>query len=159
MAASWTPWSRTLQRAAVSGTVASFVSTLALAALGRRETGAPLAPINAVSHWYWGREAARQDGASLKYTLPGYLTHHGAAVFWAVAFERLFGRASERNPATALATGAAVAALAAAVDYTITPKRLTPGYEERLSVPALALVYAAFGVGLALTEMTRGLRR
>jgi hypothetical protein len=159
MAASWTPWSRTLQRAAVSGTVASIVSTLALAALGRREAGAALAPINAVSHWFWGRRAARQDGASLKYTVPGYLTHHGAAIFWALAFERLFGRRGERDPATALATGAAVAALAAAVDYTITPKRLTPGFEERLSVPSLVVVYAAFGVGLALTEMTRGMRR
>jgi hypothetical protein len=159
MAASWTPWSRTLERAAISGTVASLVSTLALAAFGHRENRAPLAPINAVSHWYWGRRAARQDGASVKYTLPGYLTHHGAAILWAVVFERMFGRRARRDPAAALATGATVATLAAAVDYTITPKRLTPGFEERLSVPALVAVYAAFGLGLALTEMTRGLRR
>jgi hypothetical protein len=53
----------------------------------------------------------------------------------------------------------AVATLAAAVDYTITPKRLTPGFEKRLPIPSLAVVYAAFGVGLALTEMTRGGRR
>lgn len=159
MAASWTPWSRTLQRAAVSGTVASALSTLTLAALGRRESGAALAPINAVSHWYWGRKATRQDGATVKYTLPGYLTHHAAAIFWAVIFERLFGRRARRDPAAALATGATVATLAATVDYTITPKRLTPGYEERLSIPSLVVVYAAFGVGLALTEMTRGWRR
>lgn len=159
MAASWTPWSRTLQRAAISGTVASVLSTLTLAALGRREAGAALAPINAVSHWYWGRKATRQDAASLQYTVPGYLTHHGASIFWALIFERLFGRRARRDPATALATGATVATLAAAVDYTVTPKRLTPGYEHRLSVPSLVAVYAAFGVGLALTEMTRGWRR
>jgi hypothetical protein len=159
MAASWTPWSRTLQRAAISGTVASLVSTLTLAALGRRESGSALGPINAVSHWYWGRRAARQDGASLKYTLPGYLTHHGASVFWAVMFERLFAHRARRDPATALATGATVATLAAAIDYTITPKRLTPGYEARLSIPSLVVVYAAFAVGLALTEVTRGRRR
>ena len=159
MAASWTPWSRTLQRAAISGTVASLVSTLTLAALGRRESGSALGPINAVSHWYWGRRATRQDGASLKYTLPGYLTHHGASVFWAVIFERLFGHRPRRDPVAALATGATVATLAAVIDYTITPKRLTPGYEERLSIPSLVVVYTAFAVGLALTEVTRGRRR
>ena len=159
MAASWTPWSRSLQRAAISGTVASVLSTLTLAALGRLESGAALGPINAVSHWYWGRKAMRQDDASVKYTVPGYLTHHGASIFWAVIFERLFDRRDRRDPPSALATGATVAALAAAVDYTITPKRLTPGYEERLSIPSLVVVYAAFGVGLALMEMTRGWRR
>ncbi|MGZ9032423.1 MAG: hypothetical protein ACXW2G_13690 [Burkholderiaceae bacterium] len=159
MAASWTPWSRTLQRAAVSGTVASVLSTLTLAALGWRESDAALGPINAVSHWYWGRKAMRQDDASLRYTVPGYLTHHGASIFWAVIFERLFARRARRDPATALATGATVATLAATVDYTITPKRLTPGYEARLSIPSLVIVYAAFGAGLALTEMTRGWRR
>ncbi len=158
MAASWIPWSRTLERAAVSGTVASVLSTLTLAALGHVKSGSALAPINAVSHWYWGDRAARQDDASVKYTLPGYLTHHGASVFWAVVFERLFGRRARKDPGTALATGMTVATLAATVDYTITPKRLTPGYEKRLPVPSLVVVYAAFGLGLALTEMTRGLR-
>ena len=158
MAASWTPWSRTLERAAISGTVASVLSTLTLAALGTRE-GSALGPINAVSHWYWGPRAEHKDGATVKYTLPGYLTHHGASIFWAVVFERLFGHRARRDAATALATGATVATLAAAVDYTITPKRLTPGFEKRLSVPSLVVVYAAFGVGLALTEVTRGWRR
>ena len=156
MAASWSPWSRTLERAAISGTVAAVLSTLTLAILGRRESGSAVAPINAVSHWYWGRRAARQDGATLKYTLPGYLTHHAASIFWAVLFERLFARPAQRDPATALARGVTVAAIAAAVDYTITPRRLTPGYEARLSVPSLVAVYAAFGVGLALTGMARG---
>lgn len=159
MAASWTPWSRTLERAAISGTVASVLSTVALTALGKRESGSAFGPINAVSHWYWGERAAHKDGATVKYTLPGYLTHHGASVFWALVFERLFGRRARRDAGTALATGATVATLAAVVDYTITPKRLTPGYEKRLSVPSLVVVYAAFGVGLALTEMTRGWRR
>jgi hypothetical protein len=159
MAASWTPWSRTLQRAAISGSVASVLSTLTLAVLGRREAGSAPAPINAVSHWFWGERAARQDGLSLRYTLAGYLTHHAAAIFWALFFERLFGRRTQRDPATALATGAAVATLAAVVDYTITPKRLTPGYEKRLSPPSLVVVYTAFAIGLALTGMTRGLRR
>jgi hypothetical protein len=65
----------------------------------------------------------------------------------------------EHRPTTALATGAAVATLAATVDYTITPKRLTPGFEARLPVPSLVAVYAAFAIGLALAEITRGQRR
>lgn len=156
MPVAYIPWSRTIARAMLSGSAAALVSSLALALAGRREAGSALAPINAVSHWYWGKRAQRQDGASAKYTLMGYLTHHAASIFWALFFERLIGR--RRTPANALASGAAVATLAAAVDYTITPKRLTPGYEARLSVPALVTVYAAFALGLALTKVTRGVR-
>ncbi len=158
MAASWTPWSRTVQRAAISGTAAAILSAFALAVLGRREAGSAVAPINAVSHWYWGRRAARQDEPSAKYTLVGFLTHHAASVFWALLFERAFGRIARRRPSSALASGATVAALAAVIDYTVTPKRFTPGYEARLSPPSLAVVYAAFAAGLALTEIMRGAR-
>jgi hypothetical protein len=41
-----------------------------------------------------------------------------------------------------------VTAGAYVVDYHLVPKRLTPGFEERLSPGALALVYAALGVSL-----------
>jgi hypothetical protein len=44
-----------------------------------------------------------------------------------------------------------VATLACVVDCTVTPPRLTPGYEKRLSRRSLALVYLAFGAGLAAT--------
>jgi hypothetical protein len=43
---------------------------------------------------------------------------------------------------------AAVATLANIVDYKLTPKRLTPGFEKHLSRGSLALVYTAFGLGL-----------
>ena len=46
------------------------------------------------------------------------------------------------------AESAATSALACTVDYTITPKRLTPGYELRLSKPSMAAVYVAFAAGL-----------
>ena len=159
MPSSQTPWRRTLGRAAISGSLAAVASTLALVVLGRLASGSGYGPNNAVSHWLWGKRATRQDGPSAKYTLLGYLTHHGAAIFWALLFERLFARRAHGTPSSALATGATVATLAAAVDYTITPKRLTPGFEERLSVASLVAVFAAFGAGLALREMTRGLRR
>jgi hypothetical protein len=157
MPVAFTPWSHTVARALLSGTTAALVSSLALAVAGRREAGSALAPINAVSHWFWGRRAQRQDGPSAKYTLLGFLTHHAASIFWALFFERLLG--PRRAPISALASGTAIATLAAAVDYTITPKRLTPGYEARLSPPALVAVYAAFALGLALTGAARGMQR
>jgi hypothetical protein len=43
-----------------------------------------------------------------------------------------------------------VTALAAVVDLAIVPKRLTPGFEQRLTRPSITLVYAGFAVGLAL---------
>jgi hypothetical protein len=143
---------------ALSGSVASIVSTLALTLLGRRDAGRATAPINAVSHWYWDTEALRNGQPSLKYTLPGYLTHHAASIFWAVAYERGFGQAARRSPAGALGAASTVAAFAALVDFTLTPRRFTPGFEHRLTKPSLVLVYGAFALGLALTDIG-GLRR
>ena len=53
----------------------------------------------------------------------------------------------------ALAASAAASAVACFTDYQLTPKRLPPGYEKRLSRPALALVYGTFAVGLAAGAM------
>lgn len=143
-------WTGAARNAAVSGSVAALASTAALAAAGRVETGSFVAPTNAISHWFHGARAARHDEASVRHTLVGYATHHAASVFWAAVFERLFGRRTRRgDPLAAVGGGLAVAALACFVDYRLTPKRLQPGYEMRLSRPALAAVYAMFGLGLA----------
>jgi hypothetical protein len=78
-------------------------------------------------------------------------------VFWAYCFERLF--ASRRRHVTVpvlLTEAAAMSAIACAVDYTITPKRFTPGYELRLSRPSLLVVYVAFAGGLALGSLLLG---
>lgn len=40
--------------------------------------------------------------------------------------------------------------MAAAVDFVMTPKRFTPGFEKRLSVRGLVWVYAGFALGVAL---------
>jgi len=148
------PWKTALQRGLVGGATSSLLSTAALAALGKRETGSGYAPTNAVSHWIWGEKAARHDGPSARYTLPGYLIHHGSATFWSVIVERLCGGLLDRkNPALTLGVGTAASAVACFADYQLTPQRLRPGYEKRLSRPALALVYGSFGVGLALGAM------
>jgi len=143
--------SRELRRALVRGSGAGLASMLALAACSRRETGSSLAGVNAVSHWAWGDLDARRDGFSWKHTIVGGLTHEAASVFWAFCFDRLF--ASRRvAPAITRLVGetAAMSALACAVDYTITPKRFTPGYEIRLTKRSLVGVYVAFAAGLAI---------
>lgn len=137
--------------ALVAGSLASLLSTCVLAWAGRRESGSAAAPLNAVSHWYWGDEALRRDDTGLAHTATGYATHHVASVFWA----GLFALACRRQPALrstkgALLGGAATSALACFVDFQLTPKRFTPGFEHRLSKPALAGAYAAFALGLAL---------
>lgn len=153
-------WRRAAADALVSGSIASVASTLALAALGRREAGSAFAPTNATSHWIHGDEAARRDDPSLSHTAVGYAIHHGASLFWATFYERWFGERRNRGDVpAALLGGAAVAALACFVDYRLTPRRLQPGYEMRLSRPALALVYGAFGAGLAASAALTRARR
>jgi hypothetical protein len=143
-------WKTALQRGMVSGTTSSLLSTIALAALGKGEAGSMFAPTNAISHWLWGKRAFRHDRPSMRYTLAGYAIHHASATFWAVLFERAIGHKLQPDkPALLLPAATAASAVACFTDYHLTPKRLHPGYEERLSQPALAVVYGAFGLGLA----------
>jgi hypothetical protein len=147
-------WKTSLQRGMVSGTTSSLLSTLVLAATGKGETNSMFAPTNAISHWLWGDKAARRDGPSWRYTLVGYAIHHASATFWAVLFERVMGnQLNQKKPAQALQAASAASAVACFTDYQLTPHRLHPGYEMRLSTPALALVYGAFGLGLAAGAM------
>lgn len=147
-------WRQAARRGAATGSMASVLSTVALAACGERENATPYAPTNAISHWFWGDRAARRNGPSARYTLLGYAIHHGAATLWAVVYEKWFGEYAQRKEVVpAVAGAAAVAALACFVDYKMTPYRLQPGYEKRLSTPSLFLVYAAFGAGLAFGGM------
>jgi hypothetical protein len=147
-------WNIALKRGLVSGTTASVLSTAALALLGKQGTGSPYAATNAISHWIWGDKAARHDSPSLRYTVMGYVIHHASATFWAVLFERYCGKLLDRKDLpTTVATATAASAVACFTDYQLTPKRLHPGYEKRLSRPALAVVYGAFGLGLAAGAM------
>jgi hypothetical protein len=147
-------WNMAFKRGVVSGATASVLSTAALALLGKQATRSPYAATNAISHWIWGNKAAHQDIPSVRYTMLGYLIHHASATFWSVLFERYCARLLDRkDTATTLATATAASAVACLTDYQLTPQRLHPGYEKRLSRPALAVVYGAFGLGLAAGAM------
>ncbi|MBC7860742.1 MAG: hypothetical protein H7Z39_18610 [Burkholderiaceae bacterium] len=152
-------WPEALRDGVATGAVASVLSTVVLALRGRRESGSTYAPTNAISHWLWGERAAHQNRPSARYTLPGYLIHHASSMLWATLYEKWFGRLARRAPpAQVLGAAAAVSALACFVDYQLTPQRLHPGFERRLSGPSLWLVYGAFGLGLALPHLLRGRR-
>lgn len=138
--------------------LATVGTTAAVAALGKREIDNAAAPINATSHIVWGDEAAEQDGISAKYTLIGGLLNAGAVASWAVLQQALFGRGrwtKKGGIARPLAAGAAVATLAYVTDYHIVPKRLTPGFEKRLSKGALAAMYGVLAVTLALGSLEK----
>lgn len=146
-------WKQAMQDGAVSGSIASLLSTIVLAIGGQREAGSPFAPTNAISHWLWGDRAARHDEANKRHTLVGYAIHHAASTLWAVVYEKWFGDLAQKKTMIPAAGGAAiVSGLACFVDYQMTPKRLRPGYEMRLSRPTLFWVYLAVGAGFLLSS-------
>jgi hypothetical protein len=146
-------WKQALCEGIVSGSLASVLSASYLAWAGGRR-GEPAAPLNAVSHWFFGNRSLREDEPSALYTFTGYLTHHAASIFWATLHAKLWGaRQQAKQPLPALAGGVAAAGVACFVDYQLTPKRLTPGFEHRLGRPEMVNVYACFALGLAIGSM------
>jgi hypothetical protein len=133
----------------LAGTFAAMLSAAVLLGAGRRQ-GAPAAPVNAISHWYWGDDAFHRDRPSLRHTLMGYLTHHGASIFWGLLHAYGWRQVAGGQAPPLLAQAAATSAVAYVVDYHCTPHRFQPGYEQRMSRTGLAGVYVAFAVGLAL---------
>ena len=151
-----TPWTTAAAEGARSGTVASVLSTVALAAAGPRDRDDPAQPVNGPSQWLWGRWAPFVPGFSVRHTVVGYAIHHAMSVMWAVLFEKFRPRAPDARAAAAVAGAAAVtAAFAATVDFRVVPKRLSPGFEARLSRAALVAVYAGFALGLAGAALAR----
>ena len=145
-----TTWKQALREGVVAGSLASVFSAAYLAWAGNRR-GEPAAPLNAVSHWFFGNRALREDEPSMLYTATGYVTHHLASIFWATLHAKAWGaRPEAKAPLPAVAGAVTAAAVASFVDYQLTPKRLTPGFEHRLGKPELANVYACFAVGLAI---------
>ncbi len=133
----------------ISGTVASLTSVAALAVAARIEGKGALRPINATSHWLNGDRAGASGRADLSHTAVGYATHLAATLFWAFFFQAWL--ASGRPRALPLLPRALViSGIAALTDYTVTPKRFTPGWELVLTRRSMAAAYGAMALGLAL---------
>ena len=160
---SW--WRRVL----VSGSAASALSGIVACELSRRENRAPLAAINAVSHWLYGPVAYGADRPSLRHTLPGIIVHHASSLFWGALYQSLLHSVVDRRvggedrparrghptEADRWASAAVVTAIAALTDLRLVPPRLSPGFEHRLSRSGVSLVYLGFAGGLALGSAER----
>ncbi len=150
---------KTMLRVLFSGSLASITAALMLAAASKREGHPAAGPLNATAHWLHGDSAAAYRGVDWAHTGVGYATHHSATLMWAGVFEALRQFSSRSDPA-AVARDAGIAATAAAVvDYTITPHRLTPGWELVLSKRSMALAYAAMAAGFVASELLLPARR
>jgi hypothetical protein len=145
--------------AVITGTIASVVTTGALAGLAVLEGRGVSQPTNSTSHWLYGEEAGRVEDVDTAHTLVGYTTHHLSAIFWALPFEAWLARRPRRTPLALLRDAGVMSAIAAVVDYGLVPRRLTPGWESVLSKRSIVAAYAALAVGLALgTTVAQRLR-
>jgi len=145
-----------LRDALAAGGAASLASTAALLAYGERECDDVAAPLNGPSQWVWGRHAPYRHGFSWRYTGVGFLVHHLASTFWGAIYAAARPRSRDLPGDIAAAVG--VSALACVIDYGLTPQRLRPGFEKRLSVQALAGVYVIFAAGLCAGSTLRDAR-
>lgn len=134
---------------AATGAAAALATTAAMVAMGRRHDETQWAPINAVSHILYGDEAADHAEPSFTYTATGALLNAGAMVAWGGVYAMLQKAAPRRSASNAIVLAAATAALAYVVDYHVVPERLTPGFEKRLRIDAMAWIYGALALGLA----------
>ena len=138
-----------LARAAITSVVASAATAAALMLLGHRERRGALAPLNATSHWLHGNRGAAPRHADLAHTGVGFVTHHLATAFWSLVLEKFLG--SRKRPLSQLAlAGTLTATLAAAFDYIVIPRRLSPGWELALTRKSMASAFMAMAAGLAL---------
>ncbi|QHO71412.1 hypothetical protein ACH79_01005 [Bradyrhizobium sp. CCBAU 051011] len=137
----------------ITGSIASAVSTATLAALAKAEGKPPMRPTNSTSHWLHGESAGRFDQVDLAHTGVGLATHHASALFWALPFEAWLASHPPRSASGLVRDAAVMSAIAAVVDYGITPKRLTPGWELSLSKKSMVGAFASLAVGLAAGAM------
>jgi hypothetical protein len=134
---------------AAAGAVATAATTATILCLGHQRDESMWAPLNAVSHIAFGDEAASHTEPSPKFTGTGTALNAAAMVSWAAAYAGLMRIMPGRDLRSALAGGAAIAAAAYVTDYHVVPRRLTPGFEKRLSGRSMFWIYSALAAGLA----------
>lgn len=144
-------WGQALQRAWISGSAGSILSTLALAICGRLEGTTAAGPVNAPSQWVWGEQSAHRRRTSARETLLGYAIHHAVSIAWATAYERFLARPDKPWPNN-LARAGVTASLAYLCDFWIARGRLQPGFDKQLGRLSLFAVYASFALGLTVSK-------
>jgi hypothetical protein len=144
-----TTWNQAWHRALITGSAASVLSAVMLAICGKFERGAAAAPLNGPSQWVWDKQASYRSRPTWRHTAVGYFIHHLASLGWATLHEKHLASLAAGQPAsTRLLAAVATAAFACSVDCGVARGRWQPGFEKRLSPTSLAVVYAAFAVGL-----------
>lgn len=132
-----------------AGAGAALASALAAAAVARSQGKGALQPLNATSHWLHGPEAGGVGGLDAAHSGVGIGTHALSALFWAVPYALWLDREPARSEAEIVAGAAVTAAAAAAVDYLVMPRRLTPGWELAIGRSGTAATFVGLGLGLA----------
>ncbi len=143
--------SSVVSRALISSALTGAATTAVALLLSAKDTGHPAAALNATSHILWGDQAASVDGADYQHTVVGGALNASAVALWSTIHSLL------PKPQSALArlrNAALVAAAAYVTDYYVVPKRLTPGFEKRLSGPSLFGMYLTLAASLALAGVT-----
>jgi hypothetical protein len=141
-------------RLLASGVSAALLSSLAVAVASRRRTGSFVAGVNATSHIVHGEAAFDRGAPSLAHTGVGLLLHGMATLTWAAVFTALQRHRNEPHARPSAWVDAGVtAALAYGVDYALTPRRFTPGYERHLHAGGMWATYGALALGLALPSL------
>jgi len=140
---------------AAAGSAATALTTATILCLGHERDASMWAPLNSVSHITFGDEAARHTELSAKYTGTGTALNTAAIFSWAALHAGVMRMLPRRDVPAAIGAGAAVAAIAYVTDYYVVPRRLTPGFEKRLSGRSLFWIYSALAAGLAAGYVTR----
>lgn len=134
---------------ATTASLATTATTAAALFVSKAETNYMAAALNATSHILWGDEAATHDDPDFQHTLVGGALNASAMGTWAFVQE-LLPRA--QTPLGAVSKGVFVSTLAYVTDYFVVPKRLTPGFEKRLSRLGMLMMYGSLAGALALGE-------
>lgn len=150
------PAARAARDSGQKSLICTLATFAAVALCGQIENGNAAAPLNAISHISYGDEALAQEELSLKYTGTALLLNKSANASWAALHEMLVGESQDDgNVAASLAGGALIAALAYFIDFRLVPKRLTPGFEHKLSGRSLLFVYVVLALALGLGGLRR----
>jgi len=94
----------------------------------------------------WGDKATKYDDWDVRHTLVGALLNAGAMGFWSAVQTLL---PEPRSLFGAARNATIVTAVAYATDYHLVPRRLNPGFEQRLSRKSLFGAYAILAASLA----------